>query len=126
MFTNPVWTVLIAWAALGETVGYVEMVAVVVSLAGVSCIARPTFLFGDGEDGAHSLSSAAAAHQQQHHRHRGFDAGEGATHKVATYIAVCVGLFGAVSAACAYVIIRKIRQVREKPLVSLFVPTLRE
>jgi len=45
-FTNPVFTAIIAAVALGEAMGRREVGGLVLSLAGVVMIARPTFLFG--------------------------------------------------------------------------------
>lgn len=45
-YTNPAFTALIAVWALGERIGVAEGLAVLLSLAGVTLVARPAFLFG--------------------------------------------------------------------------------
>lgn len=48
-YTNPIFTALIAAWFLGERVGAREALCVVISLAGVVLVARPSFLFGATE-----------------------------------------------------------------------------
>lgn len=47
-YTNPVFTALIAAAVLAEPIGARELLAVLISLTGVTLIARPGFLFEAG------------------------------------------------------------------------------
>jgi len=60
-YTNPAFTALIAVWALGESLRLREVAAVVVSLAGVVLIARPSFLFGGAVGGGLPLLPAGVA-----------------------------------------------------------------
>lgn len=57
-FTNPVFTALLAAAFLGERLGRRELVGLPLCLAGVTFVAQPSFLFGEG---ARSLDTLAVA-----------------------------------------------------------------
>ncbi|MEM1347214.1 MAG: DMT family transporter [Myxococcota bacterium] len=48
MYMNPIFVGLLAALFLKERVRPVELAAVALSLAGVACIAQPSFLFGEG------------------------------------------------------------------------------
>jgi drug/metabolite transporter (DMT)-like permease len=45
-FTNPVFTAVLAWVVLGETVRRKEIAGLVLNITGVTLITRPQFLFG--------------------------------------------------------------------------------
>lgn len=86
MFTSPVWTCIIAWVILGEKIGLPEFASLVISVAGICFIAKPTFLFPKPRD-AMSLDADS----------------EGESEKT---LGLLVGVLGSVFAACAYVTIR--------------------
>ncbi|HSG08444.1 MAG TPA: DMT family transporter [Longimicrobiales bacterium] len=54
-FMNPVFTAFFAAVVLGEHIGFVEALLVMVSLGGVLVVARPSFLFG-GDGGLEPLA----------------------------------------------------------------------
>jgi drug/metabolite transporter (DMT)-like permease len=54
-YTNPVWTALIAAVAIDETIEPAEVGGILLSLAGVTLIAQPSFLFGSATAGLNLL-----------------------------------------------------------------------
>jgi drug/metabolite transporter (DMT)-like permease len=59
-FTNPLWTALFAAVLLGEGVSLWVLGPILVSLAGVALVARPTALFGSASPPIDSLGVGAA------------------------------------------------------------------
>jgi drug/metabolite transporter (DMT)-like permease len=98
-FTNPIWTCAIAWLALGEKIGLPELASIVISMAGICFIAKPTFLFGlppaDGDSGGGGS-------------HGGSRQAEGDGEGGRTF-AIVIALLGAVAAAGANVLIRAMK-----------------
>lgn len=59
-YTNPVFTALIAAAVLSESLRRREVVLALTSLAGVTLVARPTFLFGEAASALPALAVGVA------------------------------------------------------------------
>lgn len=131
-FTNPIWTIIIAWAVLGETIGPTEAVSTCCSIAGVALVARPRVLFGtepgDGTRPARSSSTAAddwgtgpGGHWGKGGAGAGGEGGAGEDAPAGVSgAAIAVALLGAVSAACAFVVVRRIKQVHSMIVVKYF------
>ena len=91
VFTAPCWTQLLSALFLGEGLRLSDCLCSLVSLAGVACVARPAFLFGDAAADVDDGSRA---------------------------VGIGVALAGAISSAVAYCCVRKIGK-RMHPLVLL-------
>lgn len=102
-FTNPIWTCAIAWMTLGERMGLPELASIIVSMAGICFIARPTFLFGPSAEG----HSAGRIHEGGG-RHGGSVQAEGDSESGRAF-AIGIGLLGAIAAAGATVLIRSMK-----------------
>jgi len=101
IFTAPAWTSVLAVLVLGETLAWTDIAAVLVSLCGVSFIARPTFLFGP-------LPVVVGGAEENSTGQR-------------EIVAAAVTLVGAVSSASAYICVRSIgRAVKPLVLVTVF------
>ncbi len=91
-YTNPVFTAFFAALFLGERLLRLEVAALFASLVGVVVVARPAFIFG--HDGAFPYG----------------------------WLPVAAALLGAVSAAIAYTVVRKLRETDSTLTTVLYFP----
>ena len=113
MFSNPVFTALLAWLLLGERFHCTEAIATALCFVGVVFIAKPVFLFGSqGDD---TLPGAGS--------HDGRLLGDGdetdsdSTNRV---VAVVIGIFGAISAALAFLSVRQMGRKEDPNVMAVY------
>ena len=93
-FTSPLWTLLLARVTLGEPIGYVNTVAIILGFSGTILVSQPEFLlnFFSAEDTQAAVETIE---------------GKDIPGSLPYIESVCICLLGAVCAALAYVMIRK-------------------
>ena len=111
VFTSSVWTAAAAGLLLKEPFGPPQVAAAAISLGGVIMVARPAFLFGSaaGEDGANPAAAAGA----------GASLG-GASFTASRPFALVTGCLSALTAAGAYLSIRKLGGVNTMAVVFFY------
>eukprot|EP01138_Halocafeteria_seosinensis_P005388 gb/GECG01005508.1/.p1 GENE.gb/GECG01005508.1/~~gb/GECG01005508.1/.p1 ORF type:complete len:595 (+),score=89.96 gb/GECG01005508.1/:1-1785(+) len=114
VFTNPVFTAILAALILKERFSWLEASSTFLCLIGIVFISRPSFLFGDEaynpKTDAYSTKSSETSTLQF----------AGLAFTASRTFAICMGLFGSISAAFAYLTIRRLGEENTHILVAWF------